>query len=649
VLDRLPLRSRRSRMWSIAAACAAAALILAFWRRPTGERADDADPASIAVIAEMRGSVSVQRGGADVACAPSTALRRGDRVITGAGGSAVIAWRGESTTFAMAADGEARLEGGDADGKRVRLDGGSIAAQVAKQPAGRPLVLSTPHGAITVIGTRFTATVSVRATRLSVDEGRVAFARTAEADVVEIAAGGSSEAAAVVVAPGSALQAEIDAHPPGTTFVIGAGLHRLQQATPKDGDAFIGEPGAVLSGALALTALQADGAWTAAVPPLDGQVHGYCEPGYEGSRHPEDLFIDDRPLTRVLSADAVGPGRWFYDREAGLARFADDPAGKRLELSFARRAFAGPATGVTIRGLTVEKYAVPPQMGAIGDQYPAQGWTVRDCEIRWNHGVGIGAASGWTVVGNDVHDNGEMGVCGGGLDILVEGNRIAGNNFARFSGGWEGGGAKFVGTTALIVRGNRIVGNRGCGIITEGGCRATRYEDNAIADNTGIGIVHTCSHAAVIAKNRVSRNSRAEDVWLWGAQVLVRNSRGVEVADNVVVVAGDRGDGICLMQQDQSDGQGGRWLTADCRVHDNHITHESSPVGVSGAAADDAEQEMLAAGNRFDRNHYHVTDVAASHWMWGGFRTWDAFRAAGHEAAGTLDTDVRSHLADVTR
>ncbi|MFN2382879.1 MAG: nitrous oxide reductase family maturation protein NosD [Gemmatimonadota bacterium] len=57
-----------------------------------------------------------------------------------------------------------------------------------------------------------------------------------------------ASATPVVVAPGQSIQAAVNAHPAGTTFVIRAGRHRRQTITPKDGMTFVGEPGAILDG-----------------------------------------------------------------------------------------------------------------------------------------------------------------------------------------------------------------------------------------------------------------------------------------------------------------------------------------------------------------------------------------------------------------
>jgi parallel beta-helix repeat protein len=50
------------------------------------------------------------------------------------------------------------------------------------------------------------------------------------------------------VFPGDSIQAVVDANPAGTTFYLRAGVHSGQTVKPRDGDKFIGEPGAVLSG-----------------------------------------------------------------------------------------------------------------------------------------------------------------------------------------------------------------------------------------------------------------------------------------------------------------------------------------------------------------------------------------------------------------
>jgi hypothetical protein len=51
------------------------------------------------------------------------------------------------------------------------------------------------------------------------------------------------------IVPGEDIQARVNAAPPGTTFLLKSGLHRMQSIVPRNGDTFTGELGTVLSGA----------------------------------------------------------------------------------------------------------------------------------------------------------------------------------------------------------------------------------------------------------------------------------------------------------------------------------------------------------------------------------------------------------------
>ena len=52
----------------------------------------------------------------------------------------------------------------------------------------------------------------------------------------------------IVVNPGENIQSLVNLYPSGTTFYLTAGTHIQQQVTPKSGDTFIGEPGAIMDG-----------------------------------------------------------------------------------------------------------------------------------------------------------------------------------------------------------------------------------------------------------------------------------------------------------------------------------------------------------------------------------------------------------------
>jgi hypothetical protein len=103
--------------------------------------------------------------------------------------------RGESLVSEIA---DASPPGGS-PGKQVVLARGSVSAEVAKQPANRPMLFRTPHSEATVLGTSLRLQVDPGekgATKLEVLEGRVRFARLIDRKgVVEVTGGHQSVAA----------------------------------------------------------------------------------------------------------------------------------------------------------------------------------------------------------------------------------------------------------------------------------------------------------------------------------------------------------------------------------------------------------------------------------------------------------------------
>jgi len=323
----------------------------------------------------------------------------------------------------------------------------------------------------------------------------------------------------------------------------------------------------------------------------------------------------------------------------------DDPAGKKVEIGVARAAFSGPAQGVAITGLTIEKYAIPAQMGAIGDQAGVVKWTIENNVVRWNHGAAIRANSGTRVIDNKLYGNGQLGISASGDDVLIEGNEIASNNYAGFAPGWEAGGSKFSRTTNLIVRNNYSHDNKGPGLWTDIDNYRTTYEYNTVVDNDWEGIEHEISYDALIHDNVVKGNGRTRDNWVWGAQILIQNSSHVDVHDNYVELA-THGDGIAIISQDRGGGSRGKWEAVGTHVHDNRIVIGQSflpdgfDAGVSGVAGD-YDVKRLLTENAFDRNEYYVPDLNGAWWRWTRQTDWKGFRAEGEEGRGAVHSSRR--------
>lgn len=346
---------------------------------------------------------------------------------------------------------------------------------------------------------------------------------------------------------------------------------------------------------------------------------GRCQEEYPLCIFPEDVFVDDRPLVRVQHQDELGPGKWYSDSSAQQIYLADDPTGHKIEIGATRWAFYGEANNVTIRGLTIEKYAQPAGEAAINGK-EGENWTVEQNELRWNHAVGIKAASGWKILNNKTHHNGDCGMGGNGRDILVEGNETYNNNYAGYWPGWESGGAKFVLTENLVVRNNFAHDNNGPGLWTDIKNINTLYEGNRTTNNTE-GIFHEISYHAVIRNNTIwnDGNNNYGHHPEQDAGILIGESRDVEVYGNTVT---DCRNGIIGRQLNRS--QDAQQLHVDTPfeirnlyVHDNVITQESGmAAGISKPAARMSDDIYTSWGNRFVNNTFKLSNPDGKFFTW---------------------------------
>lgn len=179
----LKLRRRRSRSgsrWQAMAAAAAGLMVLvAGWILL--QRGND----GAAPVLTIAASGQVTRAGQ--ALGTGTVIRVGDelRVIDG---TATLVWA-DGTRVRLDSGAHLTLTG--TAPKRLRLNAGSLDAEVSRQPTGAPMTAATRDALATVLGTRLRLTVG-RATRLDVLEGRVGFAGSGAgpANSIEVAAGG---------------------------------------------------------------------------------------------------------------------------------------------------------------------------------------------------------------------------------------------------------------------------------------------------------------------------------------------------------------------------------------------------------------------------------------------------------------------------
>ena len=396
----------------------------------------------------------------------------------------------------------------------------------------------------------------------------------------------SAPTGAIILHPGDNISALVSAAPAGATFYLEAGVYRGVSLAPKDGQTFIGAEGAILNGSAVLTNwTQSGNLWVIGGQTQQGRVHpgAEFEPGTQMPGYPETVFIDNTPLKPVDSLSKVVPGTFYFDYTADKIYIADNPTGHTVEAGNLASAFYGSATNVTVQNLVIEKYDPQIQEGAIRG---GAGWTIRDNEVRLNYAAGISVAGdGSQIIGNYVHDNGQIGLRGSGNNILVQGNELARNGFwSGISPYWEAGGFKFSDTDNLVVRGNYAHDNKGTGLWTDINNIHTLYEDNVVAHNTINGISHEISYDAIIRNNTLIGNGYGDTRgWGWGSDINIQNSRNVEVYGNRVEMTGG-GNGIVLIQQNRGSGTFGTYTTTGNQIHDNTIVDHDGHGYIGGFA-----------------------------------------------------------------
>lgn len=174
---------------------AAAAPLLSFYIFTRG-----APRGLCAEVVRVRGAAELVVANRRGRLEPGEIVRPGQAIHTGAGALVRLRYP-DGTAFELRGGTELLLTGKRA--KHLLLEGGTIDAEVAPQPADRPMVITTPHAEATVLGTRLTLAVGPESTHLEVSEGRVRARRRSDGEAIEVTAGHY-----VIMAAGASLAAQ---------------------------------------------------------------------------------------------------------------------------------------------------------------------------------------------------------------------------------------------------------------------------------------------------------------------------------------------------------------------------------------------------------------------------------------------------------
>lgn len=476
---------------------------------------------------------------------------------------------------------------------------------------------------------------------------------------------------------GDDFQSAVDSNPAGTVYYIRAGTHREQQVTPKDGDVFIGEEGAVMSGSRILQDWTSfSGIYRTPVESFqmglrNGEVAGSGSVSNSISSdlpgiHPEELFVtpsggtlgaDSTWLTQVRSpGDVTSTGMWCIDYTGSpmTVYTYDNWSTYTVELATKPFAFgytipsdksgaytpdrtsgtplpdtplavpdpyspgdfyAYKPSQVTIKNLVIEKYATPASCGAIGFFRPGMDWTVESNEVRLCHGGGIKAKGAFIVRGNHVHDNGIEGIGVG------DGNTTPDRGGDLPEWGWYGGYGGYGG----LIEDNIIAANRKTQINIERGWQAgggklsqtfnLTYKNNYVYNNDGMGIWYDFAYGDNdTINNYVDAN--------YGAGILVEITHASSSQRQLVQCNYVRNNGENI---NYSGVDGANiWISNSPNTHvlqNTIIQHASYGRGVTigdFSYRNVEGEDIYAYGNRIYENHIFMLGGAGTYGICGG-------------------------------
>jgi ferric-dicitrate binding protein FerR (iron transport regulator) len=231
VQQRIASRSRRRTGTVIGISTAVAAglaVTVGLWVAGTHQRQHEDAPEAPAstptlapeLTASVTGATTLVRAGEDQPLGDGEAVRAGDRIRLQPTALVALCWSGDGTRLVLAKDADLTVAalGEAGEGKSLSLGAGQLSAAVAHQPAGRPLVIRTPQGSATIIGTRFTLSVDAESTQLQVDEGLVRLQAAGADASVAVAAGERASIDRTGLhqhGPAAATPVAVAAQPPG--------------------------------------------------------------------------------------------------------------------------------------------------------------------------------------------------------------------------------------------------------------------------------------------------------------------------------------------------------------------------------------------------------------------------------------------------
>jgi parallel beta-helix repeat protein len=266
---------------------------------------------------------------------------------------------------------------------------------------------------------------------------------------------------------------------------------------------------------------------TTTVPTLDADTSALCEGSSDRCHQPEQVYLDGVALKQVANTATPVSGEFKIDSNRNVY-LADDPSGKKVEVTTRNMWINGAGNGVTVDDI-VFKHAA-----ADGIKPRGESWTVEDCDLSYAHQANLRMSQGAGYVSqrNKLHHGGQMGMGGNNSSVQVLSNDIYANNIEEYKHSWAAGGMKLSNGNTLVIDGNHFHHNHGNGLWTDvpNSPQNITISNNRVEHNEDHGIRFEVSTNGNIYGNTVWENG-----WVGGGYGISLNaSSSARVHHNTV-------------------------------------------------------------------------------------------------------------------
>ena len=269
----------------------------------------------------------------------------------------------------------------------------------------------------------------------------------------------------MAIGAGDDAQRVVNGHPPGTTYIVKAGIHlRNFSVQPKSGDTFCGEPGAVLDGGRSLPSAFSGGASNVTLDSIT--VRDY-ESGWQGAAIQPESRASGWVVRNVSALHNSWAGLLVADGMRILGGHYND--NDQLGIG------GNEATGIVLDGLDGDPATLdgpelarnhtlraPCAFEGGGMKWDVGQVTVRNAYVHDNDCRGLWAdinAHNALIENNLVEGNQAEGILYEiSQDATIRNNRVYRNGFGA-SGWYWGGGITVASSSNVEVYGNRLSGN----------------------------------------------------------------------------------------------------------------------------------------------------------------------------------------------